>query len=150
MGRVVGGVALLLLSLFMLLGFVRSDAALSAPATIAALLITVGLPAAGGILLMNPRFTRGRQLAARREQLRQQTFESEILRLAAQRDGRLTTVEVMTEFAIPQDQANALLESLLVRELADIEITDSGVVVYAFHDVRHLGDKPRAKGILDA
>jgi hypothetical protein len=134
----------------MLLGFVRSDAALSAPATIAALLITVGLPAAGGILLMNPRFTRGRQLAARREQLRQQTFESEILRLAAQRDGRLTTVEVMTEFAIPQDQANALLESLLVRELADIEITDSGVVVYAFHDVRHLGDKPRAKGLLDA
>lgn len=150
MGRIAGGVALLLLSLFMLLGFVRSDAALSAPATIAALLITVGLPAAGGILLMRPRFTRGKQLAARREQLRQHTFESEILRLAAQREGRLTTVEVMTEFAIPQDQANALLESLVARELADIEITDSGVVVYAFHDVRHLGDKPRAKGILDA
>lgn len=150
MGRVAGGVALLLLALFMLLGFVRSDAALSAPATIAALLITVGLPAAGGIVLMNPRFMRGKQLAARREQLRQQTFESEILRLAGQREGRLTTVEVMTEFAIPQDQANALLESLVARELADIEITDSGVVVYAFHDVRHLGDKPRAKGILDA
>jgi hypothetical protein len=149
-GRIAGGVALLLLALFMLLGFVRSDAALSAPATIAALLITVGLPAAGGIVLMNPRFMRGKQLAARREQLRQQTFESEILRLAGQREGRLTTVEVMTEFAIPQDQANALLGSLVARELADIEITDSGVVVYAFHDVRHLGDKPRAKGILDA
>jgi hypothetical protein len=149
-GRVAGGVALLLLSLFMLLGFVRSDAALGTPATIAALLITVGLPAAGGILLMNPRLIRGKQLAARREQLRQQTFESEILRLAAQRGGRLTVVELMTEFAIPQEQANALLESLVVRELADIEITDSGVVVYAFHDVRHLGDKPRAKGILDA
>ena len=150
MGRIAGGVALLLLSLFMLLGFVRSDAALSAPATIGALLITVGLPAIGGILLMNPRLMRGKQLATRREQLRQQTFESEILRLAAQRDGRLTVVELMTEFAIPQDQANALLESLVVRELAEIEITDSGVVVYAFHDVRHLGDKPRAKGILDA
>lgn len=77
-GRVAGGVAFLLLSRFMLLGFVRSDAAPSAPATIAELLITVGLPAAGGILLMNSRLMRGKQLAARREQLRQQTFESEI------------------------------------------------------------------------
>jgi hypothetical protein len=149
-GKFAGGVALLLLSLFMLLGFFRSDAALSSPATIAALLITVGLPAVGGILLTSPRFRRRRSLAARREQLRQQTFESEILRLAAQRQGRLTAVEVMTEFAIPLDQANALLESLVVRELADIEVTDSGVVVYAFHDIRHLADKPRAKGILDA
>jgi hypothetical protein len=134
----------------MLLGFVRSDAALSSLATIAALVIAVGLPAAGGIALLGARFTRGKRLAIRREQLRHQTFESEILRLAGQRQGRVTTVEVMTEFAIPQDQANALLESLVARELADIEITDSGVVVYAFHDVRHLGDKPHARGILDA
>lgn len=150
MGRFAGGVALLLLSLFMLLGFFRSDAVLTSPATIAALLITVGLPAVGGILLTTNRFGRGKRLAERRERLRQQTFESEILRLAAQRQGRLTAVEIMTEFAIPLDQANELLESLVVRELADIEVTDSGVVVYAFHDIRHIGDKPRAKGILDA
>lgn len=149
MGRTVGGAALLLLSLFMLLGFLRSDAASSA-ATVAALLITVGLPGVGGILLISGRFGRGKQLAARRDRLRQQTFESEILRLAAQRGGRLTVVEIMTEFAIPQDQANALLESLVVRELADIEVTDSGVVVYAFHDVRHLDDKTRARRMLDA
>ncbi|HEU5184219.1 MAG TPA: hypothetical protein VFU01_06605 [Gemmatimonadaceae bacterium] len=150
MGRTVGGVALLLLSLSMLLGFVRSDAALSSPATVAALLITVALPGVSGILLMSGRIGRGKRLAARRDRLRQQTFESEILRLAAQRGGRLTVVEIMTEFAIPQDQANALLESLVVRELADIEITDSGVVVYAFHDVKHLDDKTRARRMLDA
>ncbi len=150
MGRRAGGVALLLLSLFMLLGFFRSDALLTAPATIAALLITVALPATGGVLLISNRFGRGKRLALRREELRQQTFESEILRLAAQRQGRLTAVEVMTEFAIPLDQANALLESLMVRQLADVEVTDSGVVVYAFHDIQHVGDKPRAKGILGA
>lgn len=150
MGRTVGGVALLLLSLFMLLGFLRSDAALSAPATVAALLITVALPGVGGIALMSGRFGRRKQLAERRDRLRQQTFESEILRLAAQRGGRLTVVEIMTEFAIPQDHANALLESLVVRELADIEVTDSGIVVYAFHDVKHLGDKTRARRMLDA
>jgi hypothetical protein len=144
------GVALLALSLFMLLGFLRSDADVGAPATIAALLITVALPAAAGIALLTAPFRRGAHLAARKELLRQQTYESEILRLAAQRQGRLTAVELVTEFAITPDKANELLESLMVRQLADVEVTDSGVVVYAFHDIQHLADKPRAKGILDA
>jgi hypothetical protein len=144
------GFALIALSLFMLLGFLRSDADTGAPATIAALLITVALPALGGIALLTKRFRRGGRLAERREVLRQQTYESEILRLAAQRQGRLTTVELVTEFAITPEKANELLESLMVRQLADVEVTDSGVVVYVFHDVKHLEDKPRARGILDA
>jgi hypothetical protein len=144
------GVTLLAVSLFMLVGFLRSDADAGAPAMLAALLLTVALPAAGGIALLTAPFRRGARLAARKEALRQQTYESEILRLAAQRQGRLTAVELVTEFAITPDKANELLESLMVRQLADVEVTDSGVVVYVFHDVRHLADKPHAKGILDA
>ena len=144
------GVALLALSLFMLLGFLRSGADTGAPATIAALLITVALPALGGIALLTKRFRRGARLGERREVLRQQTYESEILRLAAQRQGRLTAVELVTEFAITPEKANELLESLMVRQLANVAVTDSGVVVYVFHDVEHLADKPRARGILDA
>jgi hypothetical protein len=144
------GVTLLAVSLFMLVGFLRSDADAGAPAMLAALLLTVALPAAGGIALLTAPFRRGARLAARKEVLRQQTYESEILRLAAQRQGRLTAVELVTEFAITPDKANELLESLMVRQLADVEVTDSGVVVYVFHDVRHLADKPHAKGILDA
>lgn len=142
--------ALIALSLFMLLGFLRSDADTGAPATLAALLIAVALPALGGIALLTKRFRRGGRLAERREVLRRQTYESEILRLAAQRQGRLTAVELVTEFAITPEKANELLESLMVRQLADVEVTDSGVVVYVFHDVKHLADKPRARGILDA
>jgi hypothetical protein len=145
-----GGVALLILSLFMALGLVRSGVDLGAPATIAAALITIILPAAGGIALLGSPFGHRARLAQRREALRQQTYESEILRLAAQRQGRLTAVELVTEFAITPEKANELLESLVSRDLADIQVTDSGVVVYSFHDVRHLGDKERAKGILDA
>lgn len=144
------GLVLLALSLFMLVGFMRSDADIGAPATIAALLITVALPALGGIALLTKRFRRGARLAERREVLRQQTYESEILRLAAQRQGRLTAVELVTEFAITPEKANELLESLMVRQLADVEVTDSGVVVYVFHDVKNLADKPHARGILDA
>ena len=144
------GFALLALAGFMLLGFLRSDAETGAPATIAALLITVALPALGGIALLTKRLRGGARLAERREMLRQQTYESEILRLAAQRQGRLTAVELVTEFAITPEKANELLESLMVRQLADVEVTDSGVVVYVFHDVKNLADKPRARGILDA
>src|SRR5688500_4484441 len=133
----------------MILGLVRSGADIGAPATIAALLVTIVLPAAGGIALLSAAFGRGARLAARREVLRQQTYESEILRLAAQRQGRLTAVELVTEFAITPEKANELLESLMVRQLADVEVTDSGVVVYVFHDVKNLADKPRARGILD-
>jgi hypothetical protein len=46
MSRLAISALLMLLSLFMIVGFVRSDAVLTAPATIAALLITVVLPAA--------------------------------------------------------------------------------------------------------
>ena len=149
MAKVIG-IGLIALSLFMLLGFLRADAAAAAPATIAALFITVALPALGGIALLTKGFRRGARLAARRELLRQQTYESEILRLAAQRQGRLTAVELVTEFAVTPEKADELLESLMVRQLADVEVTDSGVVVYVFHDVKHLADKPHARGLLDA
>src|SRR5687768_9786877 len=147
--RVVGFV-LLALAGFMLLGFLRSDAEPGRPATIAALLITVALPALGGIALLTKRFRRSARLAERKETIRRLTYGSEILRLAAQRQGRLTVVELVTEFAITPKKANGLLESLMVRQLADVEVTDSGVVVYVFHDVKHLADKPRSRGILDA
>jgi hypothetical protein len=144
------GAGLLALSLFMLVGFLRSDANVGAPATIAALLITVALPGIGGIALLGRRFGRARRLTTRKELLRQQTLEAEILRLAAQRQGRLTAVEVATEFALPPEKAKELLDSFMVRELADIQVTESGVLVYAFHDALHLHEKPHAKGILDA
>jgi hypothetical protein len=148
--RKVVGIALLLLSVFMLLGLVRSGVDIGSPATMGAILVAIVLPAAGGIALLGVPFGGRARLAKRREALRQQTYESEILRLAARRQGRLTAVELVTEFAITPEKANELLESLMVRQLADVEVTDSGVVVYVFHDVKHLADKSRARGILDA
>ena len=150
MWKLVGSALLLLLSLFMLAGFLQSDAARTAPATLAALLITVGLPAAGGLALAASHFGGRGRLARRREELRQQTIESEILRLAARHDGRLTAVEVASEMALAPEAAKDALDALAVREHADLEITESGVIVYSFHDVRHLDQKSRAKGVLDA
>lgn len=149
MGTLVGGASLLLLALFMLLGFVRSGASLAAPTTVVALLISVGLPAAGGVALLAGRLGYGRRLARRKEHLRQQTLDAEILRVAEQKGGKITVVEVVRELAVTPDAAKQALDGLHTRELAEIEITDSGVLVYAFHDLQRLHEKPSAKGLLD-
>ena len=150
MAKLIGSALLLLVSLFMLVGFLGSSASLAAPATLAALLITVGLPAAGAAVLASGHFRSRGRLARRREELRRQTIESEILRLAARHSGRLTAIEVASEMAITPEAAKDALDALALREQAELEITESGVIVYAFHDVRHLGQKSHAKGVLDA
>lgn len=148
MGRLIGGAGLLLLALFMLFGFLRSSAALSSPATIVALLVTVGLPAVGGVALLRGRL--GGPSRARLDRLRQQTLEAEVLRLAVQHRGRLTAVDVAGAFALTPEDAKATLDGLVTREVADLEVTDEGVLVYTFHEARHLGGKHGSRGLLDA
>ena len=149
-GRTLGGIALLVLAAIMLWGFLRSDASITSAAALGALLITVALPAAGGVALLRGVMTLGGRRPARIEQLRRQTIEAEILRLAMQQGGRLTVVEVATTLALPPEAAKETLDSLAEREIADLEITDAGVIVYAFHDAKHVGGKHSARGILDA
>ena len=147
MSRKTIAIALLTLAGLMLFGFVRSSASIAAPATIMALLITVVAPAAGGIaLLRGTDLARGKRL----DQLRQQTIDAEVLRLAVTEGGRLTAVEVATSLAITPEQAKDTLDALVARDVADIAVTERGVVVYTFHDAKHLGGKGDAKGVLDA
>ena len=150
MARLIGAALLLLLSLVMFVGFLGSTASIGTPATIAALLITVGLPAAAGVALAASHVRRGSKFARRKEELRRQTVESEILRLAGQHRGRLTAVEVASEVAVSPEEAKEALDSLVAREMAELEITESGLIVYAFGDVQRLSEKARAKGVLDA
>lgn len=141
-----GGLAAI--ALFMLLGFLSAD--VSGGAAIVALLLVVGLPAAGAGLLVRSHFAERSRLTGRKALLRQQTLDAEILRLARERGGKLTVVEVATELGVAMEGAKEALDGLLLREHADLELTDSGVTVYHFYDVRHLDDKHTARGILDA
>jgi hypothetical protein len=149
-GRTLGGVLLLLLSAFMLLGFVRSNVSFGSFNSMAALLISVVLPAVAGVMLLRRANRLERRGGARVERLRQATIESEILRLAMLHDGRLTAVEVASMLALPAEEAKATLDALVTREVADLDITDAGVLVYTFHDAKHVGDKHTARGLLDA
>ena len=146
MGRRLLGVMLCLVSGFMLLGFLQIGA--TGIAALIALLIGVGIPAVAGISLL--RDPRPRKLDTRKAELRRQTIESEILRLAARSGARLTTVEVVTELAIDASEAGEILDAMARRDLAEILVSDAGVLVYEFRDLRHLGEKDSASGLLDA
>lgn len=150
MNRLIPAAALALLALFMLAGFFSSGLALAAPATLAALALTVGLPAAGAALLARAHFAEKSRLSGRRAQLRLQTIHAEILRLAGERGGKLAAVEVTTALALPAAEAQAALEEMALSGQAELEVTDAGVLVYSFYDVRHLGGKGSARGVLDA
>ena len=149
MNRLIGAAGLALLALLMLAGFLNSEAALAAPATLAALALTVGLPAAGAVLLARGHVREHQRLHGRKAELRRNTFDSEILRLAAAHGGRLTAVEVASELAMSPDAAREALESLGIRGHADVGVTDDGVLVYTFHDIRYLGGKESARDVLD-
>lgn len=144
-----GGVALLSVALFMVLGFLRADVDPSAIATLVALLIGAGLPAAGGAWLLARHFGAGKRIDDRREALRRETMEAEILNLAGRHEGKLTAVEVAGALGVPTATAESLLKELMAQSLADVEVTESGVLVYDFHDVKHLGEKHDARGLLE-
>jgi hypothetical protein len=92
------GWMLVALATFMFVGYLGAD--VGGAQAIAALAITVFLPVAAGVALISGRVgTRGR-LGARREALRLQTIEAELLRLARRHAGRLTLVEVVSELAV--------------------------------------------------
>ena len=149
MGKLWGGGALIALSAVMLMGFLRADIASSAFATTMAFLITVALPAGGGAALLKSHFDGRGRLGQRREELRRQTLDSEVLKLAAQRGGKLTIVEVVSDLGVPEEAAKLSLDELHRRDLAEMEVTDSGLVVYRFRDIEGLGDKALSRGILE-
>lgn len=148
MGSYVGGGFLLVLSAFMLWGFARSASLPFIPGLIA-FFVAVVLPAAGGVALIARERRGGSRLSSRRDALRRQTIESELLRLAGSRGGRLTVVEVVAEMAVTADAAKAALDSLVTQEIADLAITDSGTIVYTFHDIERALEKGTARHVLE-
>lgn len=150
MGKLIGGFALIAVALFMLLGFFNVDRPLSAGAAIASLLFAVALPGVAGVALVRSHFTSRGYLARRREDLRRQTQEAEILKLAQDAGGKLTVVEVVTKLALPAATAETLLAGLHERGMAEIELTDAGLIVYRFPDIQHLPGKNTSRDVLDA
>ncbi|HST62281.1 MAG TPA: hypothetical protein VLK84_26495 [Longimicrobium sp.] len=148
--KIAGAVGLILLSLFMFVGFLTTDTVLSAGATMAALGITVVLPAAGALLLARSHYAERSRLSGRRAALTRHATESEILRLAQGRGGKLMAVETAMAMHLAEDTARETLDRMVSEGRAELEVTDGGNLVYSFPTLLQLADKRTAKGILDA
>jgi len=151
MGKIAGGTALIAVALFMVVGFLRAHVDAWAPATLLALVIAVVLPAAGGAWLLWSAAGAGGRIAKRQESLRLRTLQAEILRIAPRLGGKVTAVEVTAELAVDPKLAARALEDMAVRELADVELAESGHLVYSFKRIQDLpAEKARAKRVQDA
>ncbi len=153
MGKRIVGIALLLLALFFLFGSLRVRPG-GGLVMLITFLITVVAPAAGGIyLLWSTSLRRAEEdatLQRRKDQLRRQTLDAELLKLAKRLGGKLTVVEAVSELAIDAVTIDEALQRMVATGMAEVEISESGVLVYAFYDIQHLGEKDTAKGVLDA
>lgn len=148
--RKVAAAGLFLVAAFMTLGFSVSKETHSPGVMVFSLLLTVGLPVAVGIGLL-----RGapRANSARMQQLRDQTIDAEILRLAIERQGRLTSVELMSTLGLAEVDVNASLDRMMKREVADMEVSEDGVLIYTFHEAKYMkgdGGAKFVKGSSDA
>ncbi len=152
MGKLVGGILLTFVAAFMMIGFLAGGGAdQSAVVRILTFGVAVGIPAAAGGALLWQHARRTRLAGpGGSEQLRSQTHQSEIVKLAQHKGGRLTTVEIVADTALSIDQAEAAMSQLVERGMAEVEITDRGLIVYRFRDLEQLPDKVKSRGVLDA
>jgi predicted DNA-binding transcriptional regulator len=139
------------LSLFMLLGFTKAKLPPSPVIQLLTLGIAVVLPMGMGAALIYSQFKpQQTNLKTRRQELQARTIQAAIIKLAIVHGGRLTAVEVIAELGITSEMATQHLTLLTHQNLAELEITESGTLVYAFQDVQALPEKLDAKRIADA
>jgi hypothetical protein len=134
MGRILGGVILILLSLFMLLGYLQADLPAGVAARVVLFLLVVLAPALAGGLLFRSWFTRRRDIGKRKERLRQQTLQAEILKLAGENGGNLRAVDAVARLGVAREEAEAALDRLAVQGAAEVDISESGALVYRFDE----------------
>ena len=144
------GSFLIMLGLFMLMGFFASTHPRNIGADISLLLLFVVLPLGGGSYMLYSHFKAKQQLQKSKAELSEKTLDSAVLKLAMAKQGKLTAVELMTAFSLSLPEAQKTLDDLALKGLADYEVTDSGMMVYSFHDIQHLNEKGLSKDILDA
>ena len=148
--KTIVGSLLVALSLFMLLGFAASESGETAAVELVTFVVVVLLPMAGGAALLYSSHKEKRRRLAGTEAARRRSASAEILRLAGERGGKLMMVEVVEALEMDVESAGEALEELVAQGVAEVELTESGATVYAFHEIRHLKEKAEARGVLDA
>lgn len=141
------GIALMIIGGLMGLGFTQASLSQGPFVIFLSLCLTVFLPLGGGFYLLRAAHNDSKNVQQKRSQLAQKTLQAEILKLAAQNQGRLTVLEVTQAFALTQEQAEQALDNLALDHLAEHQLTDDGLLVYTFPEVQQLAQKHQSKSI---
>lgn len=72
-----------------------------------------------------------------------------ILRLARDRDGNLTVLEVATDLRLTVEKSEEILRELAARGHAEMRISESGMIVYAFPEIERWEERHWAKRVDD-
>jgi hypothetical protein len=140
------GVILIGLGLLMAIGVSKAKLPPNPVVTALTIGISVILPIAVGTgLIVGPRSPSAPAIAARRSQ----TIQAEMVKLAIAQGGALTVVEVVSTLGIDSQTATQELTALTYQQIAELEMTDSGLMVYRFPDVQSLPEKHHSKRIAD-
>ena len=146
MARIVSGAALIILSLFMLLGFFNADSEAGFATQGLLFLILVVAPAVGGGALIYTMVRARRSSQERIEQLRRQTQEAEVLKLALEKGGKLTVAYVMSETSLDARTAEDRLLALVTQGFGDFDAAESGTIVYSFYGMESRGHEEVGDG----
>lgn len=149
MRKLISGAALISLSLFMALGFAKADLKVDPSVKISTFALAVMLPFGSGVgLLYGHQRDRHQRLQSRQSQVLN-THTSTILQFAQQHNGKLTIVEVVAGLGLTPEQGQRAIDRLMKAQLAELEVTDSGTLVYTFPDIQALPEKANSQSLLE-
>ena len=70
-----------------------------------------------------------------------------LLRLARDRGGILSVIEAATDLRLTVDKTETMLRDLSARGYAEVRVSESGLLVYHFHEIDRADEKPHARSV---
>lgn len=113
--------------------------------SIAPFAVGVTLSIVGSLLWML-----GRRLDAAAYLIRHRRQQNKIIRLAQQRGGRLMITEIAVETGLAVEEVEEILTGMAHRGYVEVEVSDSGIVVYRFPEALFAHEKHWSRGVESA
>ncbi|MBK35498.1 MAG: hypothetical protein CME26_08210 [Gemmatimonadetes bacterium] len=73
--------------------------------------------------------------------------QNRLLRLARDRGGSLSVIEAATDLRLTVDKTETMLRDLSARGYAEVRVSESGLLVYRFHEIDRADEKPHARSV---
>jgi hypothetical protein len=136
---VIGGV-FIFFGAFMLLGFAVNLSEKSFAidiGDIVAFILLSAAPIVAGSIIVRSHFTGKRKRLEAEQKMLHEQREREIIRLAQQKRGRLTIPEIAVATSMTTEEADEMMREMTAKGYVDMQVTDSGVIVYEFYEIAH-------------